>query len=523
MKSLPIIPSLAVVSAIGLGISVYMTWIGLTGSTVAGCDGGLFNCDHVLTSRWSKFLGIPVGLPAAGLYTGLLVLLALIGRTHWRGKRERVHSGEPKSIEPKSGELRSGEPSLDRPAAAAWRLVSLLSWTAGLAALWFLGLQIFVLGHLCVYCVIAHSCSLTVWGLVQFAYPWETSVQTKNALIGATMVGILIAGQALGKPPQTFRIEEFSATEVDASPIDSTETMDSIDSGDVFDAPGDGGELFDAPVFDSPVFDAPIFDAPETEAPVSDARSSFNGAMPANVFPNLSPNFALQMAGWFSPSISIAVMVDDTTQAAPTETSDPPTTPTTTEPERRLVPVSGGKRNLDIDQWPLWGDRDAKYVIAKLFDYTCSHCRETHHAIEAAAKQLDGQLAVVVLPTPLHKSCNSASQTTDPALASRCVIAKLSVTMWLADASQFTEFHNWMFQQERTADETRNHIIGLVGIERFNEIHDSKTPTAYVDKNIFLYKESGAGTLPKLIFPTTTVVGEISSGNTLANLIREKL
>lgn len=463
MKSFSITPVLGVISTIGLGISIYMSWIGLTGSSVVGCDGGLFNCDHVLTSRWSKFLGIPVGLPAAGLYAGLLGLLATIGFKQ------------------------TGD------ASNAWRLVSLLSWTAGLAAVWFLSLQIFVLGHLCVYCVIAHTCSLAIWGIVQFLRPWETSVQTKNALIGATLVGILIAGQALGTPPQTFRIEEYVPAPIDDLPVESS------DEANVFGAPVDDGDVFDAPVMEAPVFDAPVFDAPQSSSTILD---SFDVAM--------------TLASWFHPSMGMMGVMNDTASTSETEAQP-------AETERRLVPVSGGRRQLDVDQWPLWGNRDAKYVIAKMFDYTCSHCRETHHAIEAAGEQLGGELAILVLPIPLHQSCNSASKTTDPSLVGRCTIAKLGVAMWLAAPDKFTEFHNWMLQQERTVDETRNHMISLIGADRFNQVYNSKTPSAYVDKNIFLYKEAGAGTLPKLIFPTTTVVGEISSGNTIANLIREKL
>lgn len=473
MKSFPIASVLGVISAIGLGISIYMSWIGLTGSSVVGCDGGLFNCDHVLTSRWSKFLGIPVGLPAAGLYAGLLGLLATIGF---------------KQV---------GD------ASTAWRLVSLLSWTAGFAAVWFLSLQVFVLGHLCIYCVIAHTCSLAVWGIVQFSRPWEASVQTKNALVGATMVGILIAGQAFGTPPQTFRIEEHVPNGLDISPIESG------DEADVFGAPGDDSDVFDADVFDAPVMDAPVFDAPVFDAPQSSSTAP------------VSFSVAMTMARWFNPSMGVVSVMNDTATTSDAEAKSGETQ--SGETQRRLVPVSGGRRQLDVEQWPLWGKRDAKYVIAKMFDYTCSHCRETHHAIEAAGEQLGGDLAVIVLPTPLHKSCNSASQTTDPSLAGRCTIAKLGVAMWLADPEQFTEFHNWMFQQERTVDETRNHMISLIGMDRFNEVYNGKTPSAYVDKNIFLYKEAGAGTLPKLIFPTTTVVGEISSGTTIANLIREKL
>jgi uncharacterized membrane protein/protein-disulfide isomerase len=490
MKSFPTIPVLAVVSAIGLGISVYMGWVGLTGSSVVGCDGSMFNCDHVLTSRWSKVFGVPVGLPAAALYATLLALVAFVG---WDA------SSAPTVI---------------------WRWISLLSWTAGLAALWFLGLQIFVLGHLCVYCVAAHTCSLLVWALVQFTRPWDTSMQKKNAFIGLVLVAILVGGQALGTPPQTFRIEEHSVTETESA----TSGAMTDEAVEVFGAPTDQSDVdvFDAPVMEAPLFDAPIFETPDFESSDGEAADPLEQSSRS---PSSSLNVALGIASLFgSPSMGWVGVLDDAT-ATSGEQTDPNATDAANEPasERRLVPVSAGRRQLDIDQWPLWGDRDAKYVIAKMFDYTCSHCRETHHAIVDAAKQLDGGLAVVALPTPLHQSCNSASKTTDPSLAGRCTIAKLGVTMWLAAPDRFSEFHDWMFQQERTVDETRNHIIGLVGTDRFNKIDNSKTPSAYVDKNVFLYKESGAGTLPKLVFPTTTVVGEISSGNTLANLIREKL
>lgn len=57
-------------------LAAYLLWVALASEAhVAGCGNGPINCDHVLSSRWSRALGVPVSLPAIVLYT--LVLLGL--------------------------------------------------------------------------------------------------------------------------------------------------------------------------------------------------------------------------------------------------------------------------------------------------------------------------------------------------------------------------------------------------------------------------------------------------------------
>ena len=188
-----------------------------------------------------------------------------------------------------------------------------------------------------------------------------------------------------------------------------------------------------------------------------------------------------------------------------------------------MVPVSGGRRSLDANKWPLWGSADAKYVFVKMFDYTCPHCQHTHKAIREAAQQLDGGLAVIALPTPLYRACNPGSQTTDPKYAYRCEIAKIAVALWLIDPTKFSDFHDWMLEVDRNVTETRSKADQLVGSQAMADQLAKPTPEQYVQKHVFLYRESGAGTLPKLVFPNATVVGEITSGSSLAGIIREKL
>ena len=99
---------------------------------VFGCSGGeLIDCGHVLTSHWSKIMGIPVSVPAAGLYASLIALLAF------------AHRSGPESLR-----------------QLVWGGMTLGSVMAGLAVLWFIGLQVFVLKHYCPYCLVVHTCGI---------------------------------------------------------------------------------------------------------------------------------------------------------------------------------------------------------------------------------------------------------------------------------------------------------------------------------------------------------------------------
>jgi len=42
--------------------------------------------------------------------------------------------------------------------------------------------------------------------------------------------------------------------------------------------------------------------------------------------------------------------------------------------------------------------------MVKYFDYTCEACRDMHEELDILLEKYDGQLAVIVLPTPLNKS-----------------------------------------------------------------------------------------------------------------------
>ena len=67
---------LIVLSATALGVSVFLAYMALSGKILPGCSNeGILNCDMVLSTKWSKWFNLPVALPAASLYAGLLGLL----------------------------------------------------------------------------------------------------------------------------------------------------------------------------------------------------------------------------------------------------------------------------------------------------------------------------------------------------------------------------------------------------------------------------------------------------------------
>lgn len=62
----------------GAGLSSYLAWTAITTTKVFGCGGSVFDCSHALNSRWSTWFGIPVGVPAIGLYIAAFVALVFV-------------------------------------------------------------------------------------------------------------------------------------------------------------------------------------------------------------------------------------------------------------------------------------------------------------------------------------------------------------------------------------------------------------------------------------------------------------
>ena len=109
--------------------------------------------------------------------------------------------------------------------------------------------------------------------------------------------------------------------------------------------------------------------------------------------------------------------------------------------------------------------------------------------------------------------------------AEACELARIAVAVWRSKPSAFTQFHNWMFDggRTRTATEARRYGEQLVGRERLAQELAKPYAAQYIAKHIELYNRMGAGAVPKLLFPRATMVGEVSSPQTLCGMIEREL
>ncbi len=457
---------LSIACLVAIGTSGYLGFVALTSSKVAGCGGGkLFNCGHVISSRWSLWLGIPVSMLAVGTYLSLAISLFFGSSSRFSNSVRHI----------------------------GWAMVTILAMSAGAAALWFVSIQVFALGHLCTYCLVAHTCGLVAAATVLWTRPVGVSGLKPAAVLSIVGVTVLIVGQLLTAEPDTFRFETY-------------------------EPPAAGSEVFE--------FEAPIFEAPE------DDQASF---VPLSL--PMSTETKQTIVALLNPAVLLSAYVaqetpqqDESKNSSTSAQSDTEKFKATSpipkaKAQRRMVSINGGSVQLDVSQWPISGSKDAKYIFAEMFDYSCPHCRHTHAAIKGASKRLNGDMAVVVLPIPLSAACNNAIQVTDPKFTESCEIAKLAVAVWRIDSVKFTEFHNWMFSTEAspTYAMAKAQADTLVDAEKLNAELASAVPSQYIAKTVELYKRAGAGNVPKLIFPTTSIVGAFTSDEALVDIIKQQI
>jgi len=171
-----------------LVISVYLGWVSFGGSGVAGCgpDSG---CDKVLHSRWSKWFGIPVSVPAFFVYTLML-----------------------------AGHLRLTPKASPQQQRQSWSALVPAAWVVIGAVVWFVSLQLFVIKSVCPYCMAAHACGLVAAAILLYLAPvheapekpWQREKDVYvvpkqarvSAAVGLAAVAVLIAGQALYRPAE---------------------------------------------------------------------------------------------------------------------------------------------------------------------------------------------------------------------------------------------------------------------------------------------------------------------------------
>ena len=173
--------AIACLAALAAVLALILLWEGLGKVALPGC-GPRSGCDEVAASRWARWGPIPVAGPGAAVYLAILVLSLLVGRltdARWN--------------------------------QAAWSWLVALGLTAGAAALWFIGLQLWVIKRVCPYCMADHAIGLilAVW-IVRGDPSWlfagnrvEPGGTRRRIAIGALPIlslAVMIGGQMWMRP-----------------------------------------------------------------------------------------------------------------------------------------------------------------------------------------------------------------------------------------------------------------------------------------------------------------------------------
>ncbi len=158
-----------------------------------GCGVGS-GCDQALSSRWSKWMNIPVSMPAAAVYFFLFVGAILADPAFELSTRR-----------------------------TAWRAMSFLAAVAAGSAVWFIIVQKIFVGSFCPWCLSAHLCGLLIAGLIFLSSRAQSEAQNvaprkrsrprrlwPSALFSVPVLATLVVGQLKSAPRHILHVESAS-------------------------------------------------------------------------------------------------------------------------------------------------------------------------------------------------------------------------------------------------------------------------------------------------------------------------
>lgn len=182
-------------------------------------------------------------------------------------------------------------------------------------------------------------------------------------------------------------------------------------------------------------------------------------------------------------------------------------------PPRRQFQIFEGQFTFDLNEVPLIGRPEAPYTMVSLFDYTCHHCRDMHKPIVEAQERFSNELAVINLPMPLDSQCNPVIKRTQAAHVNACALARLGLTVWLANRQAAPQFDDWMFASANPPEpaEAERQARELVGAAAF----EKAATNAWIDRQIrqdvalfeAIYRRYNKGFMPQIIVGTNLISG----------------
>ncbi len=453
--SVPVRWTLRVLAWLAFGVAAYLAWHAVTGRSIAGCGVGSENgCDAVLSSGWSKWLGMPVAIAGLGCYATLAGLSVLLG-------------------------LQSGR-------AGRWINTGfvLLSGVAAGASLWFIAVQLFAIGHFCLFCIVADLCGIAIGALaIWSSVRWLQSTRYLRRA-RSTQTGLMSLRSALPAPGRTSPAVAPRDLPVPSLPIalgGATALVALLIAGQVV-FPTKMYALQQVALDTSVEMNGAKSEDLSATAPSADAQTRVALRVPAEANSNGVGDAADE-----SVANGNGEAKNGEANSEPTASEQRPTE-TAAAGRERTVKLLGGKLTLDVYKHPLIGSPDAPHVMVEMVSYDCAHCRKTHRTVKQALARYGDQVAIILMVIPLERGCNRMVTKASASHTGACATARMALGVAALKPSAFPRFHDWLMQ-DKDKPPPRDQIIAraysLVDRTRLRELSGgqelNKQIAQYVD------------------------------------------
>ena len=188
---------------------------------------------------------------------------------------------------------------------------------------------------------------------------------------------------------------------------------------------------------------------------------------------------------------------------------------------------------IDDKNAPKIGSPDATHKVLLLFDYQCAHCQKIHFMLNAAVQQYNGELAFVLMPTPLDNRCNPFVPSETKTFNNSSELARIGLAVWQANPTLFFEFENWMFTFDsgnswhpRSPEAAMVKAAELVGAEMLETALADPWIDQYLQTGIQLFGQTlqnSRGGIPKMMYGSKWIIPEPYDANDLVGILQKSL
>jgi len=153
--------------------------------------------------------------------------------------------------------------------------------------------------------------------------------------------------------------------------------------------------------------------------------------------------------------------------------------------------------------------------------------------LDEAIRRYSGKLAFALCPAPLSAQCNPYIPADADEFRNSCVLARISMAVWVADRKMFPAFEDFMFTfesgdrwQPRSPEAARAKAIELVGSDKFNTAFADPRVSRYIETSVQIYGQTlrnGKGGIPKLVYGSRWIIPEVSNADDLLMILQKSL